>query len=114
MLSEKTIEYWNNLQSINKDEDGNYIVPYLPVCDTEQYNTIIVAALLRCGAIPKSELIVGETYLGDCRNASEATWNGEKFVYKRYKFGSTFDETINHFMDDDGHDVFVPMELKDK
>ncbi len=63
--------------------------------------------------IPKSELVVGQTYMGHCRNASKAVWDGKQFIYKRYKFGDIFDEPINHFEDDDGYDVFVPMKKKD-
>lgn len=61
--------------------------------------------------IPKSELVVGQEYPGHCRNASKATWDGEKFLYKRYKFGRWEDATINHYEDDDkpGIDVFVPV-----
>ena len=61
--------------------------------------------------IHKSELVVGQTYPGHCRNAGRATWDGKKFHYQRYKFGDTFDETINHYEDDydQGVDVFVPV-----
>lgn len=59
--------------------------------------------------IPKSELEVGKEYKGECRNASKAVWDGKVFHYQRYKFGSTFDETINHYEEDDGYDVFVPI-----
>jgi len=59
--------------------------------------------------IQKSELVVGQEYPGHCRNASKATWDGEKFHYQRYKFGSYYDETINHYEDDNGYDVFVPI-----
>ena len=61
--------------------------------------------------IPKSELVVGQEYPGHCRNASKATWDGEKFLYKRYKFGIECEETINHYEDDNqlGIDVFVPV-----
>lgn len=65
----------------------------------------------QCRAIPKSELRNGITYKGNCRNASEAIWDVDKFVYTRYKFGSTYFETINHYEDDDGYDVFVPVEI---
>ena len=58
--------------------------------------------------IIKENLIVGQKYLGVCRNSDVAIWNGEQFEYKRNKFGSTFTEKINHFEDDDGYDVFVP------
>ena len=60
--------------------------------------------------IPKSELIINKKYNGNCRNASEAVWNGEKFIYKRHKFGTDYIEEINHYEDDDEYDVFVPIE----
>ena len=60
--------------------------------------------------IPKSELIPDKEYKGVCRNTSKAIWNGEKFIYKRHKFGTTYNEEINHYEDDDGYDVFVPIE----
>ena len=59
--------------------------------------------------IPKSELVVGQEYPGHCRNASKATWNGKVFQYMRRKFGSEFLESIKHYEDDDGYDVFVPI-----
>lgn len=61
--------------------------------------------------IGKEELIKGETYSGICRNASKAIWDGKEFHYKRFKFGLTYDETINHYEDDNdfGYDVFVPI-----
>ena len=61
--------------------------------------------------ISKAELEVGKEYRGNCRNASKATWDGEKFWYKRCKFGCTYDESINHYEDDNehGYDVFVPI-----
>jgi hypothetical protein len=75
----------------------------------EDYQEYVVKNFIRCGAIPKKDLIVGETYLGNCRNAYEATWNGEYFTYNRYKFGILITDTINHFEDDDGYDLFVPL-----
>ena len=66
------------------------------------------------GGIPKAELIPGATYLGRCRNATEAIWNGNQFEYNRYKFGEWFKDTINHFEDDDGYDVFIPTKLLKK
>ena len=61
--------------------------------------------------IPKAELVVGQEYPGYCRNASKATWDGKKFHYEKYEFGTVFEETINHYEDDDkpGIDVFVPI-----
>lgn len=60
--------------------------------------------------IPKSELEIGKEYSGECRNASKATWDGTKFWYVRTKFGASYNESINHYEDDNGYDVFVPIE----
>ena len=89
-------------------------VPTVPKMQTpEDYKEYVIKNYIRCGAIPKKDLIIGETYLGDCRNASEAVWNGKVFVYKRRKFNLEYYEEINHFEDDDGYDLFVPIKLKD-
>lgn len=61
--------------------------------------------------IPKSELVKGEIYQGECRNSDSARWDEDKFLYARTKFGSTYLEAIHHFEDDDGYDVFVPMKI---
>ena len=58
--------------------------------------------------VMKEDLEIGECYYGKCRNASIAIWDGKVFTYMRTKFGSTFPETINHFEDDDGFDLFAP------
>ena len=105
---QKTIEYFNNLQPFT-DEDR---IPSIPVVEAKVYNEVIIPNLIRCGAIPKKDLIVGKTYIGHCRNASEAVWNGTRFTYQRYKFGSTFPEDINHFEDDNGSDLFIPIKEK--
>lgn len=63
------------------------------------------------GAIRKKDLIAGETYLGICRNSDFARWDGERFIYTRYKFGAQFEESINHFEDDNGYDLFVPIKM---
>lgn len=61
--------------------------------------------------IPKRELVVGQEYEGVCRNSGKATWFGTKFGYDRYKFGAWFKDTINHFEDDNGYDLFIPMKV---
>ena len=94
-----------------RDEDD---IPPIPIVLPKDYEEIIVPNIIRCGGIPKDKLIVGKTYIGDCRNAREAVWDGEKFTYMRTKFGSTYPETINHFQDDDGYDLFVPLKIKDE
>ena len=87
-------------------------IPSVPITSEEDYQNIVIPNFIRCGAIPKKDLVIGHTYIGSCRNADEAVWLGEVFRYKRTKFGYTYDEDINHFEDDDGYDVFVP--IKDK
>ena len=61
------------------------------------------------GILKKEDLKKDSYYYGTCRNANIAKWNGEKFVYVRHKFGSSFPEEINHLSDDDGYDLFIPL-----
>ena len=103
-----TLEYWNTRKPFKDEED----IPDLPIVLPKDYNEIIIPNVIRCGGIPKEELVVGKTYVGSCRNASEAVWNGNGFTYMRTKFGNTYLEDINHFEDDDGYDVFIPIREK--
>lgn len=66
---------------------------------------------IKTTCLPKSEMIVGATYSGRCRNASEAVWLGNCFEYTRYKFGDEFKELINHPEDDNGFDLFIVKKL---
>lgn len=99
-------EHWVKLEPFNGNPDN---VPELPVW--EDYKEFCVPILIRCGAIPKNELVVGAKYLGTCRNSDTAIWTGTKFEYKRYKFGTYYTDSVNHFEDDDGYDLFVPVKL---
>ena len=91
-----------------------YDVPNLPIVSSEEWKNFYVPILIERGAIPKNKLIIGKTYYGECRNACKAVWLGDVFEYQRYKFGCTFPEKINHFEDDNGYDLFVPIrELAD-
>lgn len=63
------------------------------------------------GVLRKEQLIMGKSYYGSCRNANIAKWDGSKFIYNRTKFGSTYEESINHLSDDDGYDLFIPIEI---
>lgn len=101
-------EHWENLKPFETPGD----VPMIPVCDSEVYKNYYVPRLIAAGAIPKNKLVVGKTYIGCCRNAEEAIWEGETFVYQRYKFGIIYPEKINHFEDDNGYDLFVPIKIK--
>ena len=103
------IENFKTMEAFNGDINK---IPEIPIVDKEIYDTIIIPNLIRCGAIPKNELNKGVLYIGICRNAESATWNGERFNYLRYKFGTWLDDTINHFEDDDHTDVFVPLAVK--
>jgi hypothetical protein len=96
-------ERWENLKPFKDERD----VPSLPIPMTLYY----VEKLVKAGAILKKDLIDGKTYYGDCRNANRARWDTERnvFVYKRTKFGYVYDEDINHFEDDNGYDLFVPI-----
>ena len=105
---ERMIKAFNEMKHFKEPHN----VPDIPKTDKETYDTVIVPNLVRCGAIPKNKLIIGKTYIGDCRNATEATWDGEKFTYMRTKFGNTYPEKINHFEDDNGYDLFVPLREK--
>lgn len=88
-------------------------LPDVPVFkDYGKYKEIVVKNLIRCGAIPKDKLSVGKTYVGGCRNTTEATWNGDEFTYNRYKFGDWFEDTIKHFEDEMYYDVFIPIKEK--
>lgn len=88
-------------------------IPDIPIVEKEIYEKVIIPNLIRCGAIPKRELVEGETYIGKCGNTDEAIWNGKQFAYMRTKFYYTYEERINHFEDDDGSDLFVPLKLKE-
>lgn len=103
-IIEKIIEDLKSMQTFTDD-----YIPSLPKLDPELYRKYVVPNFIRCGAIPKDRLVKGKTYFGNCRNSNTATWNGNEFEYERYKFGSSFNETINHFEDDDGYDLFVPI-----
>lgn len=99
-------EWLNNLQPFIDE----YSIPDVPKMETpEDHEEYVVKNYIRCGAIPKKDLIIGQVYKGNCRNANEAIWNGKVFIYKRFKFGMEYFKTINHFEDDDGYDLFVPI-----
>ena len=107
----KRIERFENMRPFRNVDD----IPEIPIMDDKaQYENVVVKNLIRCGAIPKDKLVIGKTYIGKCRNANEAVWNGRHFEYKRFKFGYMMDDVINHFQDDNGYDLFVPIQEKDE
>lgn len=112
---EKDLEYQKKRFDEMKPFESIDDIPDLPIIkDPEKYREIVVSNLIRCGAIPKDSLVTGAEYEGACRNASTAVWNGKEFEYKRFKWGTWQDDTINHFEDDDGYDLFVPLKKLNK
>jgi len=91
-------ELWLNLKTF-KDI---YDIPHLP----KPLLDFHIKALIRCGAIPKKKLIIGEYYLGRNRNTKIAQWNGEEFVYLREM---KYIEKCFHFEDDNGFALFTPL-----
>ena len=57
--------------------------------------------------IPKAELVKGAYYLGRCRNATVARWDGTHFWYWRYKGFIRHLERICAPEDDATNDVFI-------
>lgn len=113
ITKEKVIQRLNDMEPFTK-HDGEWYLPEIPIFkNPEEYNEYVVKNYIRCGAIPKKDLIVGKVYLGDCRNSGKAKWNGKDFEFTRHKMGGSYIEHINHFEDDDNHDLFVPMELEE-
>lgn len=103
------LEYWKNRLPFNNEDD----IPDIPIVLPSDYNEIIIPNIIRCGGIPKDKLVEGKEYIGNCRNSNKAIWTGKCFTYTRYKFGSSYEDNVNHFEDDDGYDVFVPIKLKE-
>jgi len=102
-------EYWNNeLPKFKEPHD----VPDLPQVDEKEWKEFYVPKLIEAGAIPKKDLIDGQIYIGNHRNTTVARWNQEtnKFDHMRHKFGWR-EDVCNHFEDDDGFALFVPIRL---
>jgi hypothetical protein len=104
----KIKEYWENElpKFINPND-----VPDLPKVDDQEWKEFYVPKLIEAGAIPKKDLIEGQYYVGNHRNANVAKWEGNRFVYRRTKFTQVYDDYCNHFEDDDGFALFVPIRI---
>lgn len=101
-------EYWENLPKFKNPED----VPNIPRVEEKEYKEFYIPRLIAAGAIPKKDLVDGQCYVGEYRNAKIGKWNAKENVFEhwRYKFGFRLD-TCNHFEDDDGFALFVPIRL---
>jgi hypothetical protein len=105
----KVKDYWQN--ELQKFVDPND-VPDLPKVDEDEWREFYVPKLIELGAIPKKDLIHGQVYIGKHRNANVQRWNHEtnRFDHMRFKFGWR-EDVCNHFEDDDGFALFVPIRL---
>lgn len=114
-INERIIEWAKHLNERFgvMDEDEMCDI-HIPLCKNKEEEVFVQDTLIRHGALPLEKMVVGKTYIGTCRNASEAVWQGDHFVYQRSKFGDTYPEKINHFQNDDGYDVFVPIKVKEE
>ena len=100
-------EYWETLKPFTGVND----IPNLPRVETDEWKNFYVPKLIGAGAIPKKDLVDGQFYAGDHRNATIAKWDADKnkFIYMRTKWNSTYEDDCNHFEDDDGYALFVPI-----
>ena len=105
---EAMVKYWNELKPFLTPGD----VPSIPRVGEKEYKEFYVPRLIAAGAIPKADLVDNQFYFGEYRNANVGKWIAEKNVFEhwRYKFGFRIDE-CNHFEDDDGFALFVPIRL---
>lgn len=108
---QKIREYWEKeLPKFNNPED----VPELPKVDEKEWKEFYVPKLIQAGAMPKKDLIIDQYYIGEHRRATVAKWVGNKFIYNRTKFNNVFEDECNHFEDDDGFALFVPLRIGTK
>jgi hypothetical protein len=102
-------EYWETLKPFAGVND----IPELPRVETDEWNNFYVPKLIGAGAIQKKNLVDGQFYAGDHRRATIAKWDAKqnKFIYNRTKFNMTYEDDCNHFEDDDGYALFVPIRI---
>lgn len=114
MIAKTDKSFWENLEPFKDQHD----IPDIPIFESNEeeefYKDVVIPNLVRCGAIPKKDLEIGAEYIGDTRNTDTARWNGKVFEYTRYKMGFTFTDTVNHFEDDNGYALFVPLKKIEK
>ena len=101
----KVIEYW---ETLDKKFEDVIDIPGLNLRG-EEHIKYCIPALIRCGAIPLNKLKINQVYLGRCRNNRYAKWDGKEFIYYRTSFNNRYTDTINHFEEDNGYDLFVPI-----
>jgi hypothetical protein len=97
-------EWWSGLKPFKESHE----VPTLPNPLTPFY----IERLIQLGAIPITDLIHGQWYYGNYRNANLADWDSQNQVFHhlRYKFRYRWD-ICKHFQHDDGLALFTPLRL---
>lgn len=107
------LEWWK--ESASHPFQSPDDIPDLPMPEShKEWQDFFVPILIQRGAIAKKDLVVGGVYEGSCRNTNRAIWDGKHFVYFRSKFGYRFIDSLNHFEDDNGFDLFVPIKFIEK
>ena len=115
LYREDIINFYNNLKPFEGNQNKIPNIPAIGEWFTKEiYDEVVVPNLIRCGAIPKSELKIGQWYIGDTRNTERAMWDGKEFVHERCKWNSWFKDGVNHFEDYNGYALFVPIKEIDK
>lgn len=75
----------------------------------ESFSEDDLARAYGMGMYRLEELKLGHMYLGKCRNAFMAQWNGEQFVYAYWEMTAWAFEFVPHAEHYEGYDVFVPL-----
>jgi hypothetical protein len=102
---------WDSLGTFTSEKD----VPELPITTQKEWDEYYIPKLLEAGAISKKNLKHGEFYLGNHPRINVARWNK---LTSKFEFWdpNEFDiiRECNHFEDDDGHALFVPIKKTTK
>lgn len=102
---------WDSLPIFETEND----IPELPITTQKEWDEYYVPKLIESGAIPKKELIHGQFYLGSHPKTKIARWNK---ITNKFEFWDNkepkFIKECNHFEDDDGHILFVPIKKSTK
>lgn len=102
-LDKRIKEYWMELKPFNVAED----IPNLP----KNLNEFYINKLIELGSIPKNKLTNEFWYYGNYRITNYGRWDEKNQVFHiiRFKFNQHFMEQCNHFENDDGFALFVPL-----
>jgi len=104
----KIIEWWKKMKPFNDEFD----IPKLPIVDNKIWEDFFVPKIIELGGIAKKDLIDGATYRGRSRNSNIAMWDEKNsdFIHYRTDF-VRYRDVVNHFEDDNGYALFVPIKL---